>query len=223
MINRSTEDYIKGIFSLQQDGGSVTTSLLAKHLKIGDGSVTDMVKKLSDKKLIEYEPYKGVKLTGEGRRLALKMIRRHRLWEMFLVRYLNYTWDEIHDEAELLEHVTSDELEHRIDHALGYPKVDPHGAPIPDAAGEVHEIECRTLSGCRVNDTGIIVRVKDESPEMLKLMTRLGLVLNTKIAVKEIIGVDGTVVIGIVGSKTEIPLSPVFARSIFIQSEGEAA
>ena len=218
MKNRSTEDYIKGIFSLHESGGSVTTSLLAKHLKIGDGSVTDMVKKLSEKGLIEYEPYKGVKLTGEGRRLALKMIRRHRLWEMFLVRFLDYSWDEIHGEAELLEHVTSDDLERRIDHALGYPKVDPHGSPIPDADGELHEVECRTLSCCHVDDTGIIVQVKDESPEMLKLMTRLGLVLNTQIAVKEVIGVDGTVVIAIVGSDTEIPLSPVFAQSIFIRT-----
>src|SRR5271170_7988717 len=104
MINRSTEDYIKGIYRLQKEGHSVSTSVLAKHLKIGDGSVTDMVKKLSDKNLLRYEPYQGVRLTQQGRRLAMKMVRRHRLWEMFLVQFLEFGWDEVHDEAEMLEH-----------------------------------------------------------------------------------------------------------------------
>ena len=108
MANQSTEDYIKGIYKLQQKGKTVATSELAEHLKIGDGSVTGMVKKLSDKKLIHYTRYQGVSLTERGRRLALKTVRCHRLWEMFLVKYLGYSWDEIHDEAERLEHVTSD-------------------------------------------------------------------------------------------------------------------
>src|SRR6266404_2367693 len=123
MANQSTEDYIKSIYKLQQSGKDVTTSELARHLRIGDGSVTDMVKKLSAKKLIQYRPYRGVSLTESGARLALRMVRRHRLWEMFLVKFLGYRWDEIHDEAEQLEHVTSDGMEQRLDKALGYPKV----------------------------------------------------------------------------------------------------
>src|SRR5262245_8863176 len=139
MSNQSTEDYIKSIYRLQTGKKTVLTSVLAKHLKIGDGSVTDMIKRLSEKKLIHYEPYQGVTLTEAGKRLALKMVRRHRLWEMFLVRYLGYSWHEIHDEAERLEHVTSDVLESRLDKVLGYPKVDPHGDPIPDVHGELRD------------------------------------------------------------------------------------
>ena len=129
--NQSTEDYIKGIYKLRKNGNGVSTSELARHLNIGDGSVTGMLKKLSDKKLIKYIPYKGVSLTESGTKLALQMIRRHRLWEMFLVQFLGYRWDEIHNEAERLEHVTSDAMERRLDKALGFPKFDPHGDPIP--------------------------------------------------------------------------------------------
>ena len=116
-MNQSTEDYIKSIYKLKKKGKAVATSALAKHLNIGDGSVTDMVKKLSERKLILYTPYQGVELTAAGRKLALKMMRRHRLWEMVLVQFFGYTWDEVHDEAERLEHVTSDELERRLDQA----------------------------------------------------------------------------------------------------------
>ena len=224
MINRSTEDYLKGIYTLQEENQSVATSVLAKHLKIGDGSVTDMVKKLSDRNLINYAPYQGVTLTPDGRRLALKMVRRHRLWEMFLVKFLNYSWDEIHDEAERLEHVTSDDLEERIDKALGHPKVDPHGSPIPSVSGELVEIAGKNLAECVTGERGIIVRVKDESHELLRLMTNLGLGLNTEILVKQKLEFDGTIVIAFEDRESsreivrEIPLSPMFAQSIFIQT-----
>src|SRR6266436_6373372 len=115
MPNQSTEDYINIIYRLQAEGKSVSTSLLARHLKIGDGFVTDMVKRLSEKRLIHYEPYQGVTLLAAGERLALKMMRRHRLWEMFLVKFLSYAWDEVHEEAEKFEHVISDEMERRLD------------------------------------------------------------------------------------------------------------
>src|SRR6185503_18156581 len=118
MNTQSTEDYLKGIHKLGSAGGEVTTSALARHLGIGDGSVTDMLKKLAAKKLIRYVPYRGVSLTEAGRRTALKMTRKHRLWEIFLVRHLGYTWDEVHEEAERLEHATSDELEGRLNDML---------------------------------------------------------------------------------------------------------
>jgi DtxR family Mn-dependent transcriptional regulator len=214
MINRSTEDYVKGIYRLQKENHSVSTSVLAKHLKIGDGSVTDMVKKLSDKNLLRYEPYQGVRLTPQGKRLAMKMVRRHRLWEMFLVQFLEYGWDEVHDEAEMLEHVTSDGLESRLDRALGYPKVDPHGDPIPTAQGELADTHYRTLDECAVNQTGVIVRVNDESTEVLRFMTRWGLELNTRILLKQKLEFDGSVVIEFGGR--ELPLSSKFAQNIYI-------
>ena len=146
--NRSTEDYIKGIYHLQVDRDNVPTSVLAKHLRIADGSVTDMLKKLSGKNLINYEPYRGVNLTPAGRKLALTLLRRHRLWEMFLVEFLSYTWDEVHDEAEKFEHVISEELERRLDKVLGYPKVDPHGDPIPTEEGNLHVQSTAALGDC---------------------------------------------------------------------------
>jgi DtxR family Mn-dependent transcriptional regulator len=215
MTNSSTEDYIKSIYRLEREDETVLTTSLAKHLGVGAGSVTDMIKKLSDRQLLHYEPYQGVKLTEDGKRLALKMVRRHRLWEMFLVTFLNYTWDEVHDEAERLEHVTSDELENRLDNALGFPKVDPHGDPIPTAEGVVNEISYSMLSNCSVDDEGIIVRVSDDSPEVLQLLAKLGLGLNTKIQLIHKVKFDGSVIIKI--KNREIPLSPVMAKSIFIQ------
>jgi DtxR family transcriptional regulator, Mn-dependent transcriptional regulator len=216
MQTQSKEDYIKSIFILQKENESVATSILAKHLGIGDGSVTGMMKKLSEKQLINYEPYQGVTLTPSGRRLALKMIRRHRLWEMFLVKFLGYTWDEIHNEAEALEHVMSDDLEERIDKVLGFPKVDPHGDPIPTSTGELTEITYKNLSDCDEGDVGIVVRVKDESQEVLKYMTKLGLSLNKKIVVTQKIQFDGSVIVEIDGR--EVALSEKLAKSIFVQA-----
>lgn len=216
MQTQSKEDYIKSIYFLQKDDRSVATSALAKHLGIADGSVTDMVKKLSEKQLINYEPYQGVTLTASGRRLALKMVRRHRLWEMFLVKFLGYTWDEIHDEAEVLEHVTSDDLEERIDRALGFPRVDPHGSPIPTADGELVELKSKYLTECAEGEEGIIVRVRDANPEILKLMTKLGISLNKKISVVQKVQFDGSVIIAIDGR--ELPLSEKLAQSILIQT-----
>ena len=214
---QSVEDYIKSIYKLQAGGEKVTTSTLAKHLEIGDGSVTDMIKKLSDKKLIHYTPYHGVRLTEAGKRVALKTLRRHRLWEMFLVRFLGYSWDEIHDEAERLEHITSDELERRLDKALGYPRVDPHGDPIPGANGELHPPAYVSLANAGVGVSGTIVRVSDENPEILRYVEKLGLGLNKKVKVKEKIAFDGSVIIQ-VGSR-ELPLSEKLSQAIFVQKK----
>lgn len=216
MANQSTEDYVKGIYKLGKKGKSVATSELAKHLNIGDGSVTDMVKRLSDKKLISYVPYQGVNLTESGRRLAMKMMRRHRLWEMFLVEFLGYRWDEVHEEAERLEHVTSDDLEVRLDKALGHPKVDPHGDPIPTASGELVELHSQSLDEANAGVIYVVVRVSDESPEVLQFLQKKGLGLNKKIKVKQKIQFDGSVIILL--QKKEITLSQKMAKSIFVQA-----
>jgi DtxR family Mn-dependent transcriptional regulator len=214
--NQSTEDYLKGIYQLRRrTGAAVSTSDLARHLKIGDGSVTDMLKRLSSKKLLHYVPYKGVTLTEEGTKLAMKTIRRHRLWEMFLVRHLGYSWDEVHEEAERLEHVTSVELEKRLDRALGSPSADPHGDPIPTPEGELTEFLHKSLAECREGGRYRIARVSDESPEALQYLRKLGLTLNKRITVRQLIRFDGSVTVE--WNKRELVLSAVLARNIFVE------
>ena len=211
--NQSTEDYLKGIYTLQGDGKAVTTSRLARHLAIGAGSVTGMLKKLASRKLIFYTPYKGVLLTGHGRELAVRMVRRHRLWEMFLVRYLGYDWHEIHQEAERLEHVTSDEMERRLDRALGYPKFDPHGDPIPSKTGEVALIGSTALAECSPGDRVAIVRVADDT-ELLRHLTSVGLALHRTIAVKSKLAVDGSMTVA--AGRRKVFLSGTVAGSIYV-------
>jgi DtxR family Mn-dependent transcriptional regulator len=213
-VNQSTEDYIKAIYTLGKGSETVTTSGLAHHLGIGDGSVTDMVKRLSSKKLIEYTPYKGVNLTPAGRELAVRMVRRHRLWEMFLVQYLGYAWDEIHEEAERLEHATSDELDRRLDQLLGHPKFDPHGEPIPDRKGSVTPDEHEALTACHSGDDVTIVRVTDDG-EILRHITALGIRLNKRVKVKKNLKVDGSMQIKI-GSKEHF-ISREIAGAIFVR------
>jgi DtxR family Mn-dependent transcriptional regulator len=214
--NQSTEDYIKAVYKLQMNGKSVTTSRIAGHLGLADPSVTDMVKKLSAKKLLHHVPYRGVELTGEGRRLAMKMMRRHRLWEMFLMKFLGYTWDAVHDEAERLEHVTSDEMERRIDKLLGYPKLDPHGDPIPSADGVVVTQALTVLSDMKEGDSVMVLRVSDDDAALLQHAARLGMVLNTKILIKEKLSFDGSMRVKI--GKKEHFVSRNLADAIFVHA-----
>lgn len=216
MQTQSTEDYLKSVYLLRQRSGSaVSTSDLAKHLKIGDGSVTDMVKRLSARNLLHYVPYRGVTLTEEGTKLAMKTIRRHRLWEMFLVRHLGYSWDEVHEEAERLEHVTSAELEERLDRALGYPVADPHGDPIPTPDGKIEEIQHLSVGECEAGRRYRIIRVSDASPEVLQYLQKLGLTLNKKLKVKQVIAFDGSVIVE--WNKQDVLFSAPIARNIFVE------
>lgn len=213
--NQSTEDYIKSIYKLQKTGRAVTTSELAAHLGVSDASVTDMVKKLSVRKLLRYTPYQGVELTQDGQRLAMKMMRRHRLWEMLLVKFLGYSWDEVHDEAERLEHVTSDEMEQRLDKALGYPKVDPHGDPIPTAEGVINAKEFRKLSDAAIGDRIEIVRVSDTNSQLLQHASRLGLTLNARLLIEEKLEFDGSMTVKI-GNKKRF-ISRNLADALFVK------
>jgi len=215
MINRSTEDYIKNIYKLQREGEKVTTSALAAHLQLSDPSVTDMVKKLSEKGYVRYAPYKGVDLTPSGKRIAMRILRRHRLWEMFLVRFLGYSWDQIHDEAERLEHVTSELLEGKIDEALGFPSVDPHGDPIPTVDGELGHQEYTALDQCETGDVVKVLRVSDDEPRILQHATRLGVRLNTRITIREKMPFDGSMTVK-VGSKEQF-FSQQVAAAIFVE------
>ncbi len=211
----STEDYIKVIYKLESRGERATTSALAAQLNVADASITDMLKKLSEKGLVRYERYQGVQLTGRGRKMALGILRRHRLWEMFLTQFLGYSWDKVHDEAERLEHVTSEELEHRIDEALGFPNVDPHGHPIPTKEGELAGTDDASLSECAVGDVVRISRVDDDDSQLLLHAAELGLALNSKLTVKEKKSFDGSMVVKI-GTKHHF-ISKQVADAIFVE------
>lgn len=215
MPNQTTEDYIKNIYKLQSEGGKVTTSALAQSMQLSDPSITDMIKKLSERGFVRYAPYKGVELTASGRRMAMKTLRRHRLWEMYLVKFLGFSWDQIHEEAERLEHVTSDLLEDKLDEALGFPTVDPHGDPIPSADGELDHPEYPSLTSCDAGDVVKVLRVSDDEPQILQHATRLGVGLNTKITVREKRDFDGSMTIK-VGTKQRF-ISREVAGAIFVE------
>ncbi len=215
MKNISTEDYVKAIYKLEGEGKRVTTSALAAQLQLADPSITDMVKKLSDKGLLNYAPYQGVGLTAKGRRMAMQIVRRHRLWEMFLVKFLGFSWDQVHDEAERLEHVTSDELEKHLDEVLGFPGADPHGDPIPTTDGDLDRTVYRALTDFEPGSAVRIHRVSDDNPEILQHAARIGLALNARLVVKEKKSFDGSMVVK-VGSKEQF-ISRQVAQSIFVQ------
>src|SRR3954454_10808737 len=174
-LTRSVEDYLKAIYRLSPEGRPASTSEIAHLLALSPPSVTGMVKRLSEHGLLEHVPYRGVQLTDEGRRAALRMVRRHRLIEAYLVEFLGYSWDTVHDEAERLEHAVSDTMVERMAAALGNPEVDRHGDPIPSADALIHELSCTPLSDIPVGDTVEIHRVYATHPERLPSIASLGL------------------------------------------------
>jgi DtxR family transcriptional regulator, Mn-dependent transcriptional regulator len=174
-LTQSVEDYLKAIYQLSPEGRPASTSDIAHLLALSAPSVTGMVKRLSEHGLLEHVPYRGVQLTEEGRRAALRMVRRHRLIEAYLVEYLGYTWDTVHAEAERLEHAVSDTMIERMADALGNPSVDPHGDPIPSADGSIQELACTPLSDIPVGETVEIHRVYESDPERLRYIASLGL------------------------------------------------
>ena len=182
----AVEDYAKAIFSLESRGDEpVSTNALAERLGITPGSVSAMLKKLDELGLITHVPYRGVRLTADGRRLALEVIRHHRLLESFLADALGMPWDRVHAEAEILEHVLSEELEQLIAAKLGHPTVDPHGDPIPSAELELEEPATRTMESLEPGDEGVFVRVSDSDPEMLRYLADRGISPGDRFAVRE--------------------------------------
>lgn len=182
-LTRSVEDYLKSIYHLTSQGGFATTSNIAAMLEIAPPSVSGMMKRLSETGLIEHVPYRGVQLTPQGRRAALQMIRRHRILEVYLTQQLGYDWGDVHDEAERLEHAVSEKLIDRMSGALGDPRYDPHGAPIPTAAGEIEEAELITLADARVGAELALRQVGDEDPARLRYLAEQGLLPGTRLTV----------------------------------------
>jgi len=209
----AVEDYAKAIFSLQSRGAEpVSTNALAERLEITPGSVSAMLKKLDELGLITHEPYRGVRLTAAGRRLALEVIRHHRLLESFLADSLGMSWDRVHDEAEILEHVLSEDVERLIASKLGNPTVDPHGDPIPGADLELDEPSTRSLESLPAG-----VRVSDSDPEMLRYLAEQGIALGDRLQVAGRQPFEGPVFVRV--GEREYPIGGRLARAMRIELE----
>ncbi|MFD0964533.1 metal-dependent transcriptional regulator [Pseudofulvibacter geojedonensis] len=186
MLSKSEENYLKAMFHLSaQYSKGISTNAIAKQLETKASSVTDMVKKLADKELVLYKKYQGVTLTKQGEKIAVNIIRKHRLWEVLLVEKLNFNWDEVHEVAEQLEHIQSEKLIDELDEFLGFPKRDPHGDPIPDKDGNINFQEKVLLSTLNSEASAICVGVKDTSSEFLKYLDKQGIALGKEMKVLE--------------------------------------
>ena len=218
MHSFTEEIYIKTIFKLSANGTQeVNTNAIAEALETKAASVTDMLRKLSGKQLVHYIKYRGVSLTDEGNRVALQVIRKHRLWEVFLVEKLKFSWDEVHDVAEELEHVNSALLTRRLDEFLGHPQFDPHGDPIPSENGEMKLKKQRLLAEMNVEETGVVVGVNDSQPLFLQYLDKLGISLGTRIRVLERYAYDNSLEITLEGQK-QLLVSSEVAKNIFLSA-----
>jgi len=216
LMTRSEENYLKSIFHL--GGGnaqSITTNAIAEQMETKPSSVTDMAKKLADKGLVNYVKYQGVSLTDSGIKTALSIIRKHRLWEVFLVKKLDFTWDEVHEVAEQLEHIKSEKLIDKIDELLEFPKYDPHGDPIPTKDGKFMERDEQLLSEMPVNTQGVCVGVKDSSAPFLKFLDKNNIALGHTIKVLEKEDFDQSLHIELQGK--ELRISHQIAANLYVK------
>jgi DtxR family Mn-dependent transcriptional regulator len=191
MQTQAVEDYLKTIYELQCQEGTVSTTSLAKEMDVTAASATGMIKKLAKLMLVSYEPYQGVELTEAGEKIALEVLRHHRLIERYLSEALGVPWDQVDEEAEKLEHILSDELENRMDAFLGYPKTDPHGAPIPSPDGQILPSSNLRLSDLAPGQKAVIAEVSDHDPEMLRYLGELGLFPQVEVTVTASAPFDG--------------------------------
>ncbi len=212
----SEENYLKIIYNLDKQGiKKITPTAIAEALDNNPASVIDMLKKLSDKKLLVYEKTKGAKLTPNGKVVAISVIRKHRLWEVFLLEKLGYEWDQVHDIAEQLEHIHYTGLADKLDKFLGFPKYDPHGDPIPSANGEMVSINRIMLEEANVGKTYKVVGVKDTSPEFLQYLKKLKIGIGTKITIKEKIPFDNSMGI-MIEKNIQTTVSKVFSQNLLV-------
>ena len=211
----SEENYIKSIYHLQQYSGTVNTNSLAAEMQTKAASVTDMLKKLSGKKILQYEKYKGFKLTENGKKVALSVVRKHRLWEYFLVEKLGFEWDKVHDIAEELEHISSGELIERLQHFLGNPSFDPHGDPIPDSNGKIPKISQLNLTALALNKNATVSSVTNQSPQMLEMLKHYSIAIGTNIKIIKRFEFDGSMEIKVTRQPACI-ISDLIAKNIFV-------
>lgn len=216
MQSFTEENYLKIIYHLSENNDQpVQTNAIAEKIQTRAASVTDMIRKLADKQLVAYKKYQGVRLTESGKLAAINIIRRHRLWEVFLVDKLHFKWDEVHDIAEELEHIQSSELTDRLDEFLAFPKNDPHGDPIPDKQGKFDHVPFIKLSKLKLNETGLIMGVSEHSSTFLKHLEKLGLTLGKTVKVSAIAEFDGSVELSI--EEKKISITREVAKHILIR------
>jgi DtxR family transcriptional regulator, Mn-dependent transcriptional regulator len=220
-VSASVQDYAKAVYALETRGGAaVSTNDLAARLGVTPASVSGMVRRLTEVGIVEHQPYHGVRLTEEGRRVALEVLRHHRLLELFLSQELGMSWDRVHAEAEVLEHVLSEELEELIAARLGHPSVDPHGDPIPTPEFEIDERPTRSLDELPVGAAGRFVRVSDSDPEMLRYLAEHGIALDARLEVADRQPFGGPVFVRF--DEREHPIGGQLARAMRIEPDGDA-
>lgn len=216
----SEENYIKRIYHLQQETGLVNTNSLAAEMQTRAASVTDMLKKLKGKKLLQYERYKGFKLNDAGKKAALDVVRKHRLWEYFLVEHLKFDWDKVHPIAEELEHIGSVELVQRLDNFLGNPLFDPHGDPIPDKNGKITVIKQQSLSEISFKKNVTVSSVRNQTEQMLDMLKHYHIALGTQLTVLKRFEFDGSLEIKVLKQNACI-ISEQVAKNIFVHDVHE--
>ena len=216
MLSFTEENYIKAIYKLSEAGdGSVSTNAIAEAMQTKAASVTDMLRRLNEKDIINYVKYRGVTLTDLGRKTALQLVRKHRLWEVFLVQKLKFNWDEVHDMAEELEHVNSDLLIRRLDQYLGFPQQDPHGDPIPAEDGTMRRQEQHLLSVLEISAGGVVSGLKNTDPLFLQYLDKVGIYLGAKVKVKDKVHFDNSLELSVDNQKTVL-VSKEVSENIFI-------
>jgi DtxR family Mn-dependent transcriptional regulator len=219
MWSHAVEDYLKAIFELEDETGRAATSALAERLKVSPASVTGMVQKLAESRprLVNYERHQGVTLTAAGRRIALEVIRHHRLIELYLQEALGYPWDQVHAEAEKLEHAISEEFEDRICAALGNPTIDPHGDPIPAKDGAIAVSSRVKLSQMEAGQSGRVARVRDEDPALLRYLAELGLVPNASLSIEARAPFEGPLHVLVEGAPPAHALGRSVTDQVFVE------
>lgn len=218
VISFTVENYLKTIYQLsQKTEGGVHTNAISEALGTKAATVSDMLKKLDSQKLINYKKYQGVHLTAKGRATAINIIRKHRLWEVFLVEKLDFKWDEVHELAEELEHIDSEELINRLEDFLGNPQFDPHGDPIPDKNGHIHRREQVALTEVREGDMGYVTGVRDSSKEFLQYLDNHGIQLGNRLVVKKIFEYDKSRTVEVKGKL--LTLSLQVCKNLYVKTE----
>lgn len=215
-LSFTEENYLKAIYRLSEGGTkAVSTNEIAESMTTKAASVTDMIKKLSNKNLISYERYYGATITRQGKSQALSIIRKHRLWETFLVEKLSFSWDEVHEVAEQLEHIQSVLLIEKLDEFLGYPTADPHGHPIPDKDGKIQLMRLIPLSESAINQKAVVRSVKDGSPSFLQYLSKIGIYIGARVTILEKIEFDGSLEV-LIDNKNRVFISRDAAENLLI-------
>lgn len=214
VLSQAVEDYLKTIYVLESEGKGASTSSIAESLDVSSASATNMIKRLAKMGLVDYQSYKGATLTDSGQKIALEIIRHHRLLELYLLEVLGYSWDEVHDEAEKLEHHISEQFEDKIAELLDDPTHDPHGDPIPTKEGVMPELNAEPLGDADTDITYIVSRVKDQDPEVLRYLEKIGVLPGVKIQIKDKAPFNGPLTILL--EETEQAIGYEIANKIFV-------